>query len=164
MHGFGEFHDGWTTKVDPRAINVRGAGGDPVKPWFYFGSTTIASGSTSIFVSSNLDSMSEGLLLGFDFYIQSEDYQTSPVTVVTFGANTTTGVPALEPLKGPVSRNGNMFFFPSPYGVFFRKDSIIGLQVKNNESSSQYVEGRICGISWSAGQRPAWVKSLVGGF
>ena len=132
-----------------------------VRPWFFFGSATITAGTTSIFVQTNtLAGDFEGLLLGFDFYLSSEDYQTSPVSIVLTSANGTSGASYFDPLTGPVSRDGSMFFFPSPWGIPFRRDQSIGLQTKNNEAASIYAEGRICGISWPFGRRPKGVEAM----
>ena len=147
------------------SMSNTGSFGD-AQPWFYFGSAVVSTTGTSVFVQTdNLSSDSEGLLIGFQFFIESEDYQTSPVSLISAGVNSTGGATAVfSPMKAPPTRgpNQDMFFFPFPWGVMFKRDQICGLSVKNNESSSIYVEGRICGVSWPFGSRPLFIRNTYG--
>lgn len=132
--------------------------------WVAVGDNVIAAGATLIFVSGY--GGNEGLLQGFSYWIESEDYVTSPVMVVVVGNDQITTNPTTATgdvqfgLKAPIT-DGPLnppFMFPNNQGIVIRKGSQVGLQVTNNEAVPIQVRGMLVGITWTGNS----LSGLVG--
>ena len=135
--------------------------------WVKSGGAVVAAAAESIFVVQPAGGF-EGVLLGFDFWIESEDLATSPMKLVTIGqqtleTNSASLGDAIQSFSAPLTRNGNRFEFPHPYGIPIKSGQAIGLQWKNNEATAQYAWGVLFGIKWTQNQLAGVSGSPTGG-
>lgn len=120
--------------------------------WVQPGEAVIAAGAEAIFCSH--DPGFEGLVLGIDFAVESADLQTSPVKLVTVGAqalqgNATALGDPVQTFTAPLTRNGSGFSWPFPWGLPIRQGRAIALQWQNNEAVSLQAHGTLWGIKWT---------------
>lgn len=141
--------------------------------WIATGSRRLTAGESYIFAWYP-GPLSEGVLMGLGFYLSSEDYRTSPVSVVRIALDTILNdATALgDPVPGmtftvPVSNDGSLVYMPDGWGVKIREGETIGLQVTNNEDGTgenyMYAEGRLAGVKWSRGARQSALGPDPGG-
>ncbi len=130
--------------------------GDVAPIYVYPGGLQIASGATAVFCQSSLGNMIEGEVVGIYFYLDSEDYQTSPVSLVFTSAQAGQSSAGLtygnsqggSPWPMQLGRDRDLFWFRSPWSIKFPQGSGVGLQVKNNETVPLYAEGIIAVAGW----------------
>lgn len=134
--------------------------GDVIDSKIVLAGAPVASGATKIFAAYSFGSGDEGLVFGIGFFLDSNAYATSPISLVSVGADAyvansanVTGEP-LDTYYAPVSRSGNdILFFPYPFGYRFDAGQTVGLQITNNEAVSLYCEGRLMIAYWNAAAR-----------
>ncbi len=121
-------------------------------------SVVVAAGATKIFTIHNPNGR-EGVLLNLNFFFDSEDYATSPVSLVLVGAtqfaanSATTGQAVVTPFTAPVTLDGSPLNLTSIGGVWIPQGKAIGLQITNGETTPFMAWGFLDGITWSADQR-----------
>jgi hypothetical protein len=124
----------------------------------YTGSAVVAAGASSVFCKTALGNGVGGAIVGIYFYLDSEDYQTSPVSLVQFGAQGTGQQTSASSLGGSpwnvqLGRDRQPFLVPTPFSIPFGNSMGAGLQVTNNEAVPVYVEGILVVTAWPVDAR-----------
>lgn len=121
----------------------------------FTGSVLVANAATTVFVSSTMGNAVEGMILGYWYNWAADDYQTSPVSLVTFDAQIPTtagsGTAVMPPFVIPAPPNG--FVDTYPYGVWLKPGMGVGLQITNGEDASFFAQGWINVAYWQTDNR-----------
>lgn len=138
-----------------------------IRPFTAITGAFLNAGATAIITTFISSPGREGVVQGFNFYGEPEDYQTNPWSLVEFGTQQYEALAMTVPnptLGDPVPDSGSPYFVPpsrdrgTPFmfpfgGYWFDQNKSLGLQVKNNEASPFYFEGLLVGITWNISDR-----------
>ncbi len=127
----------------------------------FTGSVQVATTVTKLFVFSTMGTGVEGRIQSFGYVWGAGDYQTSPVSLVTWDAQALTPGTAtpmasgcvvyMPPFVIPCPANG--FVYQSGTGAPLKPGEGVGLQIKNNEATSFFASGWITLEFWSPEDR-----------
>lgn len=134
--------------------------------------TTVPVGQTVQVISTRtwINALYEGLIVGYRYWLSSENYATSPFYLSSFGGGTVTGASGdigelLAPpmVQAMTASRWDWFVYPVQSGVFFGggNNKFYGFTFTNNEADVVQVEAGLLVQAWAPNARPAWVDDLL---